>query len=148
MKKFRFRLQKLLQVKTYNKLQRQKELAQAERIRRMEEAHLAMLNERMQREISDLTQEKKDHVNVTRLSRSIYYQQRLIVNMATQVRVIADAQRKEDIKRDDLLEATKVEKTFVKLKERQQERYLVEMDHLVQKETDEIGRNIFVRHKA
>ena len=145
MKKFRFRLQKLLQVKTYNKMQKQKELSQAERMRRMEEAHLAMLQQHLHNEIEALKAQKRDHVNVARLTRSVHYQQRLLTNMATQERVIIDACRKEEIKRGRLIEATKEEKTFEKLKERQQFRYLVELDHLMQKENDEISKNIFMR---
>ena len=145
MKKFRFRLQKLLQVKTYNKMQKQKELSQAERLRRMEEAHLAMLQQHLHDEMAALKAQKRDHVDVSRLTRSVYYQQRLLANMATQERVITDACRKEEIKRGRLIEATKEEKTFEKLKERQQFRYLVELDHLMQKENDEISKNIFMR---
>ncbi|MCX6833139.1 MAG: flagellar FliJ family protein [candidate division Zixibacteria bacterium] len=145
MKKFRFRLQKLLQVKTYNKMQKQKELSQAERMRRMEEAHLAMLQQHLHNEIEALKTQKRDHVDVSRLTRSVYYQQRLLTNMATQERVITDACRKEEIKRGRLIEATKEEKTFEKLKERQQYRYLVELDHLMQKENDEISKNLFMR---
>jgi flagellar protein FliJ len=145
-KKFQFRLQKLLQVKTYNKMQKQKELSQAERLRRMEEAHLAMLQEHLHNEIESLKTQKRDHVDVSRLTRSVHYQQRLLTNMATQERVIADAYRKEEIKRGRLIEATKEEKTFEKLKERQQYRYLVELDHLMQKENDEISKNVFMRH--
>ena len=100
MKKFRFRLQKLLQVKTYNKMQKQKELSQAERMRRMEEAHLAMLQSIFTTRLGTLKTQKKDHVDVSRLTRSVYYQQRLLTNMATQERVIADACRKEEIKRE------------------------------------------------
>jgi flagellar export protein FliJ len=144
-KKFQFRLQKLLQVKTYNKMQKQKELSQAERMRRMEEAHLAMLQQHLHDEIEALKAQKRDHVDVSRLTRSVYYQQRLLTNMATQERVITDACRKEAIKRGRLIEATKEEKTFEKLKERQQFRYLVELDHLLQKENDEISKNLFIR---
>jgi len=144
-KRFRFRLQKLLQVKTYNKMQKQKELSQAERARRMEEAHLALLHQHLHDEINALKTVSRDRVDVSRLTRSVYYQHRLLVNMVTQERVIAEARRKEEIKRGQLIEATKEEKTFEKLKERQQYRYLVEVDHLMQKEIDEISKNIFVR---
>ena len=147
MKKFRFRLQKLLQVKTYNKLQKQKELSQAERLRRMEEAHLAMLQDKMKQEIDDLAREKQYRINMARLSRSVYYQQRLVTNIATQEMVIANARKQEAVKRDRLIAATKEEKTFEKLKERQQERYLIELDHLIQKETDEIAKNVFLRNR-
>ncbi len=147
MKKFQFRLQKLLQVKTYNKMQKQKELSQAERMRRMEEAHLAMLQQHLHNEIEALKAQKRDHVDVSRLTRSVHYQQRLLTNMATQERVITDACRKEEIKRGRLIEATKEEKTFEKLKERQQYRYLIELDHLMQKENDEISKNVFMRRE-
>jgi flagellar FliJ protein len=147
-KKFRFRLQKLLQVKTYNKMQKQKELSQAERLRRMEETHLAMLHQHLRDELHELKTRKSEQVDVSRLTRSVYYQQRLLTNMATQERVISDARRKEDAKREKLIEATKEEKTFEKLKERQELRYLIELDHLMQKENDEISKNVFVRHQT
>jgi flagellar protein FliJ len=146
-KKFQFRLQKLLQVKTYNKMQKQKELSHAERLRRMEEAHLAMLQAHLQGELNDLKACKKEQVDVGRLTRSVYYQQRLLTNMATQERVIVDARRKENIKREKLIEATKEEKTFEKLRERQELRYLIELDHLQQKDNDEISKNVFMRHR-
>ncbi len=116
-------------------------------MRRMEEAHLAMLQQHLHNEIEALKAQKRDHVNVARLTRSVHYQQRLLTNMATQERVITDACRKEEIKRGRLIEATKEEKTFEKLKERQQYRYLVELDHLMQKENDEIGKNVFMRRE-
>lgn len=147
MKIFQFRLQKLLQVKTYNKMQKQKELSQAERIRRMEEAHLAMLQQHLRGEIEALKAQKQKHIDVSRLTRSIYYQQRLLTNMATQERVIVDARSKEEGKRGQLIAATKEEKTFEKLKERQKYRYLVELDQLMQKETDEISKNVFMRRE-
>jgi flagellar protein FliJ len=146
-KKFRFRLQKLLQVKTYNKMQKQKDLSQAERARRMEEAHLAMLHQHLHNEMTALQSEKVDRVNVARLTNSVYYQQRLLSNMVTQQRVIVDAKRKEDAKREQLIAATKEEKTFEKLEERQKNRYLVELDQLMQKENDEISKNVFIRHR-
>ena len=126
-------------------MQKQKELSQAERLRRMEEAHLAMLQQHLRNEIEALKTQKRDHVDVTRLTRSVYYQQRLLANMATQERVIVDARHKEEGKRGQLIAATKEEKTFEKLKERQQYRYLIELDHLMQKENDEISKNIFMK---
>jgi len=126
-------------------MQKQKELSQAERARRMEEAHLAMLQQHLRNEIKALEAHKRDHVDVSRLTRSVYYQQRLLTNMTTQERVITDARRKEELKRGQLIDATKEEKTFEKLKERQQYRYLVELDHLMQKENDEISKNLVMR---
>ena len=123
MRRFQFRLQKLLQIRTYKKMERQKELAKAERVRRMEEAHLELLQSRMTQEIADLQTHKVEKIDCRRLSQSAFYQQRLIGNMATQKQVIANAEKQEDLKREKLIGAAREEKVFEKLKERQQERY-------------------------
>ena len=145
MKKFQFRLQKLLQIKTHKKMEKQKELAKAERVRRMEEAHLQLLQSRMTDEISDLQSHKLERVDCRRLTQSTLYQQRLISNMSTQVQIIANAQKIEDKSRDKLIESAREEKVFEKLKERQTERYSQELEVLQQKETDEIARNSFLQ---
>jgi flagellar FliJ protein len=145
MKRFQFRLQKLLQIKTHRKMEKQKELAKAERVRRMEEAHLELLYSRMSQEIEDLQRQKVERVDCRRLTQSAFYQQRLIGNMATQKQVIVNAQKQEDAKREKLIESAREEKVFEKLKERQQDRYWQELDLLQQKETDEIARNTFLQ---
>lgn len=150
MKEFRFRLQKLLQIKSHRKMERQKELAKAERVRRMEEAHLELLQSRMSQEISDLQSHKIAQVDCRRLTQSAFYQQRLNSNMATQKQVIINAQKQEDLKREKLISAAREEKVFDMLKDRQRERYNRELDDLQQKETDEIARNTFLQgeHKG
>lgn len=145
MKVFKFRLQKLLQIKKHQKLEKQKELAKAERVRRMEEAHLDNLHHKMAGELVDLKNAQGRTLDVTRFVRSVYYQQRLLQNMATQEKVIAGAREKEAEKREQLLEASKQEKIFLKLKERQQERYLKDLELRDQKDTDEIAKNVSLR---
>lgn len=147
MKKFQFRLQKLLQIKTHKKMERQKELAKAERVRRMEEAHFELLQSRMKQEISDVQDYKVEKVDCRRLTQSAFYQQRLIANMTTQKQVIANAQKLEDGKRDKLIDAAREEKVFDKLKERQQERFRLETEILQQKETDEIAGSTFLQRE-
>lgn len=147
MKKFQFRLQKLLQLKTHKKVEKQKDLAKAERVRRMEEAHLEMLKERLEDEINDLAPLKVENIDVRRLTNSVYFQQRLNTNMANQRKAIATAKRQESIKRKHLIDAAREEKVYVKLKEKQQERYLQELDQHIQKEIDEIAQTGFVRGK-
>lgn len=147
MKRFQFRLQKLLQIKTHRKMERQKELAKAERVRRMEEAHLEMLHSRMADEIAELAHHKTDAISCRRLTQSAFYQQRLINNMATQRQVITNAKRLEDGKREELIDAAREEKVFEKLKERQHEKYQHEVEILLQKETDEIAGNTFRKSK-
>jgi len=148
MKKFQFRLQKLLQLRTHKKVERQKELAKAERVRRMEEAHLALLEQRLRDEIADLAPLKVDRLDVRRLTNSIYFQHRLNTNMASQRKAIASAQRQEAIKRKHLIDAARAEKVFIRLKETQQERYLAELDQHIQKEIDEIAQNTFLQRAA
>ncbi|MBK7091035.1 MAG: flagellar FliJ family protein [bacterium] len=150
MKKFQFRLQKLLHIKSHKKMERQKELAKAERVRRMEEAHLELLQSRMSQEISDLQSHKIERVDCRWLTQSAFYQQRLISNMATQKQVISNALKQEELKREKLISAAREEKVFDMLKDRQRERYNRELDDLQQKETDEIARNTFLQgeHKG
>lgn len=148
MKKFHYRLQKLLQLKEHHKLQQQKELAKAERVRRMEEAHQRMLREQLDREVSSLHTVENAQLNIARFGRSVYYQQRLNANMATQETVIANAEKLEDESRQRLIEATKNEKIYQRLKEKQLETYLQELERLEQKETDEIAGNVGRRRDA
>ena len=142
MKKFQFRLQKLLQLKEHLKLQRQKQLAKAERVRRMEETHQRMLQEKLEQEVTSLRTVENSQLSIARLSRSVYYQQRLTSNMATQAKVIANAVKLEDESRERLVEATRNEKIYQRLKEKQLESYLQDMERLQQKETDEIAGNV------
>ena len=148
MKKFHFRLQKLMQIKQHLKLQKQKALAQAERLRRMEEAHLRMLQEKMERELEELSQSAEGRIDATQRNQSVRYQQRLKGNMTTQTQVISEAVNRESAKREELVDATKEEKKFEKLKGRQEERYLKELDRTEQKDTDEIAKNVFRRGKG
>jgi flagellar FliJ protein len=147
MKKFKFRLQKLLQIKEHAKMQKQKELSRAERVRRMEEAHLEMLQQKMRDEVTNLAAGTTQLIDVRHRQRSTQFQQRLVANMKTQEQVIQAAVTKEAAKREDLIEATREEKTFEKLKERQKERYLKEIDLLTQKEIDEIAKNVYLRKR-
>jgi flagellar FliJ protein len=146
-KRFNFRLQKLLQLKQHRKLEKQKALARAERLRRMEEAHLEGLRAKMSHELENLAAAPAGSVDVARRIHSVYYQHRLNASMVTQQQAVAQAKKREGEKRGELLDADKEEKVFSKLKQRQRERYLLEIDRRYQKETDEIATNVFLRRK-
>lgn len=141
MKKFQFRLQRLLQLKEHAKAEKQKQLAKAERSRRMEEAHKQMLEERMQQEISELIRTQSNVLSVERRRRSVYYQHRLLTNLKTQTAAVANAREREERRRSELIEATRQEKVYHKLRERQEARYREECDRQEQKDTDEIASN-------
>ncbi len=108
----------------------------------MEEAHQRMLKQKLESEISSLNTVENAQLNIARLGRSVYYRQRLNANMATQTRVIDNARELEKQRRDELIEATKIEKIYQRLKEKQLESYLQELELLQQKETDEIAANV------
>ncbi len=105
------------------------------------------LHGRMTQELGRLAAAPSEQVDVSDRIRSVYYQHRLNTNMATQQKAIRLAYRQEALKRDDLLEAGKEEKMFVKLRERQKERYLKDLDGRYQKETDETAKNVFLKGK-
>lgn len=106
------------------------------------------LRGRMTQELGRLSIDQPERVDVSDRIRSVYYQHRLNTNMATQQKAIRLAYRQEALKREDLLEAGKEEKMFVKLRERQKERYLKDLDSRYQKETDETAKNVFLRKKS
>lgn len=111
----------------------------------MEETHLNMLQDRLGKELGDLSAHKKDKISISRLLRSIYYQHRLSTNMAMQRQVISNARKNEAQERAKLLDAAREEKVFEKLKERQCAEYLKELERMGQKETDEIAKNVFLQ---
>jgi flagellar biosynthesis chaperone FliJ len=114
----------------------------------MEEAHMETLRGRMKQELGRLAAAPLERVDVSDHVRSVYYQHRLSSNMATQQKAIRLAYRQEAIRREELLEAGKEEKMFVKLRERQKVRYLKELDSRNQKETDETAKNVFLKGKT
>jgi flagellar FliJ protein len=146
MKKFRFRLQKLLQLRQHRKLEQQKKLAKAERLRRLEEAHLASLHERLAGEQRRPAAQSGKVVDVSRLQQSIRYQERLRADMSIQEQMIIRARASEEKRRTELLEAAKQEKIFAKLKEHQRDDYHAELERGDQKDTDEIATMQFL-HK-
>lgn len=133
-------------MRQHRKLEKQKKLAKAERLRRLEETHLQNLHDRLENEWNRPAAGQSRPVDVARLQQSVRYQERLQRDMSVQEQMVARARETEDRRREELLVAAKQEKIFVKLKERQQERYLIELDHREQKETDEIATNLFL-HK-
>ncbi len=108
----------------------------------MEEAHQQMLQKKMEHEVESLKLPQDTSVTLERHRRSVLYQQKLQANMQTQTKVIANARQFEEQSREQLVEATRNEKIYQRLKEKQLEAYLKELDQLQQKETDEIAANI------
>lgn len=146
MKRFQFRLQKLLQLRQHRKLEQQKKLARAERMRRVEEAHLQSLGARLSKERERRGENPEGKVNVALLQQSVRYQERLKQDQGVQQQMVARAREVEAKRREELLAAAVKEKVFLKLRERQEEQYHTDLDHRDQKETDEIATQQFV-HK-
>jgi flagellar export protein FliJ len=108
----------------------------------MEEAHLATLEQKMSDELA--APGSPGRIEASQFLRSVYYQHRLKQDMSVQHSMIAKARRDEAERREELLQAAKEEKVYAKLKERQRERYLVELERDEQKTTDEIAKNVFL----
>ncbi|MFH2055220.1 MAG: flagellar export protein FliJ [bacterium] len=146
MKKFQFRLQKLLQLRQHRKLERQKKLAKAERLRRVEEAHLESLGQRLEREQQRPRANQDGSLNVSLLQQSVRYQERLKQDQGVQKQMVARARENEARRREELLAAAIKEKVFLKLRERRQDQYHADLERRDQKETDEIAIQQFL-HK-
>jgi flagellar export protein FliJ len=63
-----------------------------------------------------------------------------------QTRVVTKAEKKVEVKRKKLIESKREERKYERLKEIRQEDYSRELESLLQKETDEFARNIFLNN--
>jgi flagellar export protein FliJ len=88
---------------------------------------------------------RADRLDLRRLDLTQRYFAQLAFLIAHQINVLKQAERKTDEKRRKLIQASKEEKKFARLKEIRREEYTREMELMLQKETDEFARNVHQR---
>lgn len=139
MKRFNYRLQPLLNVKSHIERERQKEHALAlEQIMRQEE-QLSRVD--AQRE-STLTEQRAGLIGSISIARMLIYSRYLLKlkkSTLAGIETLRGLKKNAEEKRLVLVEASKERQIYEKLKERQQERYNKESARQEQKETDEIA---------
>jgi len=138
-KRFKYRLQPLLNVKSHIERERQKDHALAvERIMRQEE-QLSQVD--AQRETT-LIEQRAGLLGSISISKMLVYSRYLLKlkkNTLAGIETLRGLKKNADEKRLVLVEASKERKIYEKLKERQQDKYNRESARQEQKETDEIA---------
>ncbi|MDD4050690.1 MAG: flagellar export protein FliJ [candidate division Zixibacteria bacterium] len=145
MKRFQFRFEKVLSYRRHQEKQKQRDLAAAENLRRLQEQTIAAtLAERAR-----LQQEQNRHMTGTvdprRLNRYTRYYLSLKHRELADREILARIEKEAERRRMELIEAAKERKIYEKLEERHYERYQGEYNSLLQKETDDLGQKIHWR---
>jgi flagellar export protein FliJ len=92
--------------------------------------------------------EKKSRLkklNVRHLEIAQRYLGQLKFLIGHQIGVVAEAEKKVELKRKKLIESNREERKYERLKEIRGEDYSRELERFLQKETDEFARNICLR---
>ncbi|MEW5923043.1 MAG: flagellar export protein FliJ [Candidatus Zixiibacteriota bacterium] len=148
MKKFRFRLERLLQLKTHAEKERQKLLGQAVQKVIEKESELRELdNTRRDIQLSQ-RQRLSGSVNISNLSVYSRYYVLLKKKEMGGRELLKAYQKDQEKKRLALVEATREKKIFEKLKERKFDAYRKEMELSTQKEQDEIASQTLLHKRS
>jgi flagellar FliJ protein len=146
MRRFRFKLQTLLDLRTVREKEIQNELSRLINIQNLERIKQEDYRRRIASEHEKFNQKIKDG----EYSYSVALMFERFVDFAN--RVIVNAQKKIEsmepeiqIVRDKLLEASKERKVIEKLKEKRWEEYLYELNRETQKENDDINQKIYLQ---
>jgi len=142
MKKFRYRLERILTLKETLKRQAQKEFAEAEANRQKQSLILESLKTELGRRLESEKEGRKKRLDITRLTNLQRYLGQLSFLIGHQTRVLARARELVELKRRKLVGASREERKYERLKEIRQEEYTRLLEGAQQKETDEFARNI------
>ena len=145
MKKFTFRLEKVLNHKSRLYELAQNKYSQALQELRSEEAKLDELRVEYSRCLFELSQKTTHTFRVRELGPYYRYLTFVKREIAHQSRVVCQAIEKEEACRKALMEAAKEKETLVKLKEKQYEEYVYVFNREEQKFLDDITAAKFLR---
>ena len=85
-------------------------------------------------------------LNVRHLEIAQRYLGQLKFLIGHQIGIVAEAQKRIELKRKKLIESKREERKYERLKEIRREDYSQELERLLQKETDEFARDICLRN--
>ncbi len=143
MKKFRFRLERVLQIKIHHEKERQKFLAQASQRVMNQETMLENLDARRHQTQKEQRKFLEGPVNPQMLSGYSRYYLTLKKNEIAGKEVLKAYRAEREKKRQDLVEATRQKKIYEKLKEKKQAAHFKEMELILQKDQDELASNLY-----
>ncbi|MEE3234232.1 MAG: flagellar export protein FliJ [Candidatus Latescibacterota bacterium] len=142
MKRFRYRFQRILEVKEGVENLRRAELAEVISVINKEKAQLEFVNRVKQKHMSSDRGKKALRFNVELLRTGANYSLMLQRNIEEQKEQIQKIESVVEDKRKSLLEAEKERRVYGKLKDREQKLYLKEQKKEERKQLDQVGERI------
>ena len=147
MRKFRFRLQKVMELRQHREKEKQRDLAQAKNKLRQEGERLEALNHTKDECQTKVKKKKKDKLNLKELSLYQIYLANLHHQIKGQRTEVGKSEKEVENKRGEFLEKSKEKKILENLRKSKLLNYKEEINRIEQKETDELARDIFLREK-
>ncbi|MBD3246350.1 MAG: flagellar export protein FliJ [Candidatus Omnitrophica bacterium] len=142
--KFKFRLQKVLELRQQKEETCERELAELKRVLIQEEQFLVDLKEKsheMRQRLDHLQDGEENALCMEELVRYADYLDHLQNRIVDQIRRVKKTVNDTDQKRDELVEASKEKKVIEKLKGQQLKRFRDSAAETERKRLDEIGMN-------
>lgn len=143
MKKFKFRLEKILQLKSHNEKEKQKFLAEASQRVYSQEDQLENIQITRQENQKDQRKYMTGILSKHLLSNYSRFYLKLKKDELTGIEMLKALEKEREVKRGELVEATRAKKIYEKVKERAHEKYYQELERTLQKEQDEISSQMF-----
>jgi flagellar FliJ protein len=138
-KKFQFRLQPLLKLKSHRERERQKDLATALEKVHSQKSRLSDIDSRRLETLEFQRHRLEGTLSTASLQACSRYLVRLKADTLAGREVLSGLEQQAEERRTLLVEAARQRKMYERLKERQQHKYYAEMNRAENKELDEIA---------
>ena len=145
MKRFKYRLQSLLNVKSHVEKEKQKEHAAALQQVHNQQRQLTEVGHRRTNTFSAQRGLQKDRITLAELLVCTRYLVKLKKDTVVGNELLRGFEKNAEEKRQDLVEASKQRKIYEKLKEKQLDRFYKEVKMMETKETDEVANTSYLR---
>jgi flagellar FliJ protein len=142
MKKFNFRLQKVMEYKEHREKDKQRELAQAREILQREKEVLSEMEEQKFSCEKNLLKKRKEKVNLRENHLHQVYLTKIVKGIKKQEVSVRESEKECSKKIENLLETSREKKSLEKLKGKKLVSYLQEILRAEQKEIDEFARDV------
>jgi flagellar FliJ protein len=143
MKKFKYRLETLLKVKSQVEKEKQREHAAALRKVYEQKQHLYKIDRKHRDNLGRQRQALEEKISIVDMLIYTRYFLKLKRESVAGGELLRGLQRKSEEKRQALITASKERKIYEKLKEKQHKKFSDEIELAEKKELDEIGTNSF-----
>lgn len=140
LKKFKFRLEVVLEMRQRELEKKQQEMAEIVKVIEEQRNKLQMIiNEQVQNQQGLEKLFNSEDIDVVMINGHRNYDLKLVNDIKNQEGVISRAMQLLEFKKKEVQEAYKKVKTLEKLKEKQEKEYMENLDHILAKEIDDIA---------